>query len=508
MLPYLRRHPDDAAGLLLLAEIAVQIGAYNQAEGFLRNVLSRTSADVQALLKLGQVLFAQGRLADAIAALDASLLLDPDNGKVLALKGSALEQLGDYQQAIAVQETLLERDAGCAAAWVGYGHRLRMVGRLQEAEAAYRRAIELKGALGEAWWGLANSPSVRLGQGDIEAIMSALNDDRLDRGWVAPLHFALGRAFEDMGAYETSFRHFSEGNRIRRAELAYDPQTLTDETRRSAALFTPAFFAERDGQGCVATDPIFILGMPRAGSTLLEQILATHSMVEGTSELPHIPAMVHRLMGEMWRPEDQSYPQLLAGLSPPQLKSLGEEYLERARMHRRTDRPFFIDKMPHNWADIGLIHLILPKARIIDARRNPLSCCFSNFRQYFAKGHPASYSLEDMARHYRDYVRADRPFRSRVARPDPPGHPREADRGSRGAKSALARPSGPAVRAGMPAFPRKRPRGHEPRARSRCGARSTARAWTGGGRSSRGSVPSKRRSARSSFAYPDVPPGP
>jgi tetratricopeptide (TPR) repeat protein len=288
---------------------------------------------------------------------------------------------------------------------MSFGHVLKTVGRLDEGIAAYRRAIGLAPALGEAWWSLANLKTVRLGPADVEAMTAALSAPGLSREDLFHLHFALGKAHDDAAEPEGAFHHYAEGNRLRRELIGYD----ADETRRgvdrSIALFTPAFFTERDGWGSPAPDPVFILGMPRSGSTLLEQILASHAEVEGTMELPDIPALVRRLGGRTRKSEESAYPEMLSTLGSDELRALGEEYLERARIHRKTDKPFFVDKMPNNWAHVGLIHLILPGARIVDARRHPLDCCFSNFRQHYARGQGFSYSLSDMGRYYADYVR-------------------------------------------------------------------------------------------------------
>jgi len=218
------------------------------------------------------------------------------------------------------------------------------------------------------------------------------------------LHFALGKALEDRGRAEPAFAHYAEGNRLRRAGIDYDPEEISGHVRRSTALFTAGFLAAREGQGCPAPDPIFILGMPRAGSTLIEQILASHPQVEGTMELPDIPALAKGLGARKLKSEPSAYPECLADLGADQLRALGEDYLETTRVQRKTDRPFFIDKMPNNWAHVGLIRLILPNARIIDARRHPLACCFSNFKQHFARGQGFSYDLAELGLYYRDYV--------------------------------------------------------------------------------------------------------
>jgi hypothetical protein len=218
------------------------------------------------------------------------------------------------------------------------------------------------------------------------------------------LHFALGKALEDEARYGESFGHYSEGNRLRRLALDYEADDITDHVQRSCAFFTREFFAERSGWGSSAPDPIFIVGLPRAGSTLIEQILASHSQVEGTMELPDIVSIARRLGGKLRRSDHSAYPELLAELDSAAVRALGEEYLARTCIHRRLGKPFFVDKMPNNFAHAGLIHLILPKAKIIDARRHPLACSFALFKQHFARGQGFSYALDDIARYYTDYA--------------------------------------------------------------------------------------------------------
>jgi len=254
------------------------------------------------------------------------------------------------------------------------------------------------------WWSLANLKTVPFGEEDVAAMTEALAREGLGADDRLHLHFALGRAHEERKAWERSFTHYAEGNRIRAAMIRYDVGEVERFVEESKALFTPAFFAARASSGCPAPDPIFILGMPRAGSTLVEQILASHPEVEGTMELPDIPALARRLGGERPGTEGSAYPSCLAELDPAALRALGEEYLERTRIQRKTGRPFFIDKMPNNWAHVGLIRLILPNAKIIDARRHPLDCCFSNFKQHYARGQGFSYALTDMGRYYAAYV--------------------------------------------------------------------------------------------------------
>ncbi|HEX8222799.1 MAG TPA: sulfotransferase [Allosphingosinicella sp.] len=403
--PHLKEKPTDIAAIRMMAELAGRLGRYGDAEHLLRRALELAPGFTAARANLATVLYRQNRPTEAIEVLDRLLDEQPENAAHQNLKAAALGRIGGFEEAIGIYEAVLARFPDQPKIWMSYGHVLKTVGRLQDGIAAYRRALAVAPALGEVWWSLANLKTVRLGPADVAAMTEALEAPDLSREDLFHLHFALGKAHDDAGDAERAFGHYSEGNRLRRELIGYDSDSTTRDVDRSIALFTPAFFAGRGGGGCPAPDPIFILGMPRSGSTLLEQILASHPQVEGTMELPDLPALVKRLGGRARRSDEGAYPEVLADLDPAQLGALGEEYLERARIHRKTDKPFFIDKLPNNWAHIGLIHLILPNARMVDARRHPLDCCFSNFRQHYARGQGFSYSLADMGRYYADYVR-------------------------------------------------------------------------------------------------------
>ncbi|MBW8733917.1 MAG: sulfotransferase, partial [Asticcacaulis sp.] len=250
--------------------------------------------------------------------------------------------------------------------------------------------------LGEVWWSLANLKTYRFSDADVAAMRRALEVPGLSDADRLHLDFALGKALEDRKDFAAAFSHYAAGNALRKASDRYDPDAITTFVDQSIALFTPDFFAARKGVGCEARDPVFILGMPRAGSTLVEQILSSHSKVEGTQELADMPFLARR---------GGRYPAHLADLDAADFRKAGEEYLERTRVQRKTGRPMFIDKLPNNWAHVAFIHLILPNATIIDARRHPLACGFSNFKQHFARGQDFSYDLADMGRYYADYVR-------------------------------------------------------------------------------------------------------
>jgi tetratricopeptide (TPR) repeat protein len=395
--PLLKRHlkgdPFDVRAMRMLAELAGRIGRYKDAENLLRRAVELSPDFTAARANLAIVLYRQNRPSEAIAELDRVLEEDPDNPGHANLKAAALGRIGGFDEAIELYQQVLKDAPRHAKVWMSFGHMLKTVGRQADGVAAYRQAIGIAPELGEAWWSLANLKTVRFDAADIAAMEAQLA--RTDIGDEDRFHldFALGKAFEDQRDAAQAFALYDAGNALRRTKIRYDADETQALVDRSIALFTPDFFAARGRTGSDAADPIFILGMPRAGSTLVEQILSSHSLVEGTSELPDIPVLARQTGADV------------ASLSAAQLRALGDEYLERTRIQRRTDRPFFVDKLPNNWAHLPFIHLILPNAKIIDARRHPLGCCFSNYKQHFARGQAFSYALGDMGRYYRDYVR-------------------------------------------------------------------------------------------------------
>src|SRR5437879_8413938 len=287
--------------------------------------------------------------------------------------------------------------------WMSYGHALRTAGRQDDSVSAYRRAISMVSTLGEACWSLANLKTFRFTDEEARAMRAALGRKDLADDDRVHFEFALGKTLEDARSYEESFAHYAAGNALRRRSHPYSADDNADLIRRLKALFTADFFAARAHLGCAAPDPIFIVGLPRAGSTLLEQILASHSLVEGTMELPDVPRIANEL-NLRHRGGGNGFPETLAELDPGELHALGAGYIESTRVQRKTGAPFFIDKNPNNCLYVGLIQLMLPNARIIDARRHPLACGFSCFKQHFARGQSFTYDLEDLGRYYRDYV--------------------------------------------------------------------------------------------------------
>ena len=286
--------------------------------------------------------------------------------------------------------------------WHGYGHAARVV--MQDDKTiidAYRKCVEIDPAYGAAWWGLADLKTYRFSPAEIATMREQLKRDDIHDGNRCQVEFALGKALEDNGAYAESFEHYHQGNALRRPYVPYDANTIHSNMKLLKEFYTPDFFSARKNTGCPSADPIFIVGMPRAGSTLIEQILASHSRIEGTMELPDMGNIV----GESIREQEKTFPTFLLDFDGAALRGFGEEYLERTRFQRRLGRPFFTDKAGNNFVHIGLIQVILPNAKIVDARRHPLACGFSCYKQAFAAGalHLA-YDQTDIGRYYRDYV--------------------------------------------------------------------------------------------------------
>ncbi len=398
----LSNQPTDVAAIRMMAELAGRIGRYRDSENLLRRAIELAPSFTAARANLATVLYKQNRYGEAGEVLEQVLAQDPAHASSRNLLAATLGRIGDYDEALVIYGDLTQTFPDHAKLWMSYGHLLKTVGRLEDSIAAYRRALAVEPHLGEVWWSLANLKTVEFSDTDIAAMEAALGAE-VSAEDAFHLHFALGKARGDRGSAASSFRHYAAGNDLRSRELAYDPETTTRQVDRMIEVLTPEFLAQRVGDP--TPDPIFILGLPRAGSTLLEQILASHSAVEGTMELPDIPAIALR-EAKAAGGDPRDWPRAAAEMAPKRFAELGAEFLERTRVQRKTDKPFYIDKLPNNWSYAGLIHLMLPHAKIIDARRHPLDCCFSNFRQHFAKGQAFSYSLDHIGRYYADYVRA------------------------------------------------------------------------------------------------------
>lgn len=404
---FLRRDPENAAAIRMMGELAWRIGRLDDAVALLERAISLAPGFEAARDLLARVLGQANRLPEALAQADELIARNPLSPAHAMLKASFLVRTGEQHGAKAIYEALLERREDQPRIWMNLGHVCKTIGRRDDAIAAYRRAGRLAPSLGEAWWSLANLKTVRLGAEDLAAMRAALaglEGEQAQGEDAVHLHFALGKALEDAGADAEAFGHYETGNRLRAAREPFGAAEAHRHARDHAATFTAPFLAGRGEGGCLAADPIFVVGLPRAGSTLVEQILASHSMVEGTMELPDLMMIAARLESRIEEGEFADYGALMASLSPADRTRLGEEYIERTRAHRQSGKPHFIDKMPNNWQHLGLIRLILPNARIVDARRHPLGCCFSGWKQHFARGQDFTYDLAGIGAYYRDYT--------------------------------------------------------------------------------------------------------
>jgi predicted Zn-dependent protease len=401
---HLLQQPTDVAALRMLAEVAARLRRYADAHVLLEHCLELAPSFDAARHNFAVVLYRQGKSAAALPEIQKLLAKEPRNPGYRSLAAAILAGIGEYAESIHVYEAVLKEFPHQSRIWMSYGHSLRTAGRGGECVAAYKRAIALEPTLGEAYWSLANLKTTRFSDAEVETMRTALARNDLSDDNRLHFEFAIGKALEDKSLFDESFGHYERGSAIRRKRHTYRAEETSAFVRRSKALYAREFFAARAGAGAAAADPIFIVGLPRAGSTLLEQILASHSLVDGTMELPDIPTISMELEEREQPGSAGRYPEIMASQTADELRALGERYLASTRIHRKTARPFFVDKMPNNWQHIGLIELILPNAKIIDARRHPLACCFSAFKQHFARGQSFSYSLEDLGRYYRDYV--------------------------------------------------------------------------------------------------------
>jgi tetratricopeptide (TPR) repeat protein len=400
---HLKAHPTDVAAIRMLAEVAARLGRLEDSEKLLRRALELAPSFLAARHNYALVLHRQTKAPEALAQIDLLLAAEPDNPSYRFLQASALTRIGEYDRAIEIYECVLERHGSNARGWMSLGHARKTAGYTQPSIDAYQSAIEHAPSFGEAYWSLANMKTYRFSEAMIAQMKSQLQREDISPEDRFHLHYALGKAYEDAADYAASFRHYDLGAKLRRDSISYSADDTTTFIDRQIAFFTPQRLAAHAGQGHASADPIFVVGLPRAGSTLIEQILSSHSAVEGTMELPDIIAIAKRIGGGHLH--GAAYPDALASFTPDQFHALGQEYLDRTRVQRKSHRPFFIDKMPNNFQHVGLIHMILPNAKIIDARRHPIGNCFSAFKQHFARGQTFSYDLNDLGRYYCDYVR-------------------------------------------------------------------------------------------------------
>jgi tetratricopeptide (TPR) repeat protein len=419
----LRHNPNNVDALRLLALISMQAGREGEAEDLLNKALTLAPDYLAAVLDLGQLRKEQDRYEDALKCFDHALALDPDSAQAQYFRASVLASAGFSEEAVEAYQRCLARRPAHVGALLGVGHVFKALGRYQEAVSAYQSCIKHRPALGEAYWSLANLKTFRFDDATIAEMESRVGErddtsgatasgssDAIDsRGLGSATQstvnflFALAKAYEDRGDFERAWRYYSEGNAKQRGEVSYDPVQTEAMNDRLVSVFTTELLESKRGGGNPDPAPIFNVGLPRSGATLLEQILASHSQVEGTSELPYVGRIASWLNRN--RAGGINYPEAVRELGTEDFARLGSDYLAHARVHRRTGAPRFIDKMPNKFPNLGLIALMLPNARIIDARRHPLDACLSCYRQLFAKGQGFTYDLMEIGEYYLQYQR-------------------------------------------------------------------------------------------------------
>jgi tetratricopeptide (TPR) repeat protein len=400
---YLLTHGNHIEGMRLLAQIGMKLDVVDDAEFLLENVLLLAPDHHAARYEYALALLKRHKHVRAREEMEKLLKTDPDNRFYRTTHATVCTGFGDYAQALPLYREILAETPNDPELHLSIAHALKTLGRTQEAIESYRAAAAVRPHYGEAYWSLANLKTYRFTDAEIARMRAAegsANIQQVDRYHMC---FALGKALEDRGEYAESFAFYERGNALKKTECRYRPEPLERNARLQASLCTREFFAARQGVGCPDSSPILIVGLPRSGSTLIEQILSSHSRVEGTMELADIARLVQDLRGREETDSTPRYPGVLAELAAEDFSRLGERYLSDTRVYRKG-KPFFIDKMPNNFRHLGLIHLMLPNAKIIDARRDPIACCFSNYKQLFASGQQFTYSFEDIARYYRMYV--------------------------------------------------------------------------------------------------------
>lgn len=400
---FLQKHPQNVEGMRLLADIGTRLGVHEDADFLLETAIELEPGNPQLKIDHIQVLRKRQKYEAALAQAERLLAHDPQSPVFKSLYAIESMQAGDYDGALVIFDEVLAVMPDDLATLTSKGHALKTAGRTDEAIASYRRAVEISPLHGDAWYALANLKTYGFDEADIETMQAAMADPNLHFMGRVHMAFALGKALEDAGDPDAAFAYYAEGNALKKQQVRYTTEQMHEEFAAQKRHCTPALFERRSGAGHPDPAPIFIVGLPRAGSTLIEQILASHSGVDGTLELPNILSLAHRLRGRHQITDRDRYPRILHDLPDGELAALGRDYIDNTAIHRQG-APFFTDKMPNNFRHIGLIHLILPNAKIIDARREPMACCFSGFKQLFAEGQEFSYSLEDIGHYYRGYV--------------------------------------------------------------------------------------------------------
>jgi tetratricopeptide (TPR) repeat protein len=400
---FLKDNPHQPEAMRLLAELATKFQILDDAEFLLASCLQFEPNYKRARLDYVHVLHKRQKFNKALEQAKTLLDSDPQNANFKVGLGNAQQATGDFAAAISTFESVLSYNSNNYSIYLTLGHALKTMGRVDDAITAYRNSYNIKPDFGDAFWSLANLKTYRFSANERQQMRSQEASDTTSIDDKIHLCFALGKDLEDIEQFDEAFSFYHRGNKLKSEQDQFDSKSLALSFTTQKNNFDAAFFKRNEQAGCPAPDPIFIVGLPRAGSTLLEQILSSHSQVDGTMELANIIGLAHRLNGRQATPETPQYPSILQTLSADELTKMGELYIEDTQ-HHRQGAMFFIDKMPNNFRHIALIQLILPNAKIIDARRDPMSCCFSGFKQLFSEGQQFSYDLGDIGHYYRNYV--------------------------------------------------------------------------------------------------------
>ena len=403
LIGFLRNNPDHPQGLAMLGEAAAKLGALGQAEHFLRKAINAGARDYETRRQLASV-FNQQAKPDAAREMFETLSREKPDPNTELILAAIYEKTGRSEKAREMYCAISEAHPGHLLAWVAFGHSLRAKGQVDDAVAAYRRAILIDDGFGDAWWGLASIKSPILTDEDVKTMQASLAI-AVDERNSAPLHFALGRAFHDRKDFDEAFEHYQAGNQIRAESLNYDPEELTQEVDEIISSVDADYIARLPQRAVGDAVPVFIVSMPRSGSTLLEQMLGSHLQIEPAGELPYIPAMLRSFMEMATRRSKVTVTQAIHEMSTDLAEALGRDYMARAEVHLTERTPFFIDKMPPNWSNVLFIRKILPQAKFISIRRDAMDCCFSNFTQSFTSAHASSFTLEHVGRSYVENVR-------------------------------------------------------------------------------------------------------
>jgi tetratricopeptide (TPR) repeat protein len=398
---HIARHPRDADALCLKAQASVRLDRSREGLSLLARCLELAPDYAAARFDYAKLLLRMHMYGEALAEADRLLTGDNRNPLFRQLKADILTAVGEEEQSLVICRQLAAENPDRAESWIKYGDALRTMGFRDECVAAYRKAIDCRPSFGLAWWRLAYLKTFRFSDADNSAMREQIKRPELTADDRINFQFSLGKAFEDLHDYGRSFEHYAIGNAARRVGVDYQIDTMTSRVAGDTAPFTPAFLRSRSDWGCKAPDPIFVVGRPRSGSTLIEQILSSHPAMEGTAELPYVWDLARRLVDCESAVHGIGYPQVLEKLEPAALAAFGDEYLRNAKLHRKLGRPFFIDKAPANYHHVGLIHLMLPNAKIIDARRHPAACCVSMFKHNYDD---TNLRLRELGHVYRDYV--------------------------------------------------------------------------------------------------------